>query len=65
MGHIEINMNDEEKEIIMQALQECLSELNMEIADMEQMDYREELKYKRTVIKNFINQLKEHSIIAG
>ncbi len=65
MGHIEINMNDEEKEIIMQALQECLSELNMEIADTEQMDYREELKYKRTVIKNFINQLKEHSIIAG
>ena len=44
MGHIEINMNDEEKEIIMQALQECLSELNMEIADTEQMDYREELK---------------------
>ncbi len=65
MGHIELIMNEEEKDIILQALQECLSELNMEIADTEQMNYREELKYKRTVIKNFINQLKEHPIVAG
>ena len=58
MVRVELNMTESEIESIINTLEECLSDLNMEIADTEQLEYREELKNKRFTIRKFIDMLK-------
>ncbi|MCL5028680.1 MAG: hypothetical protein M1480_06625 [Bacteroidetes bacterium] len=62
MVRLELNMTGSEIEAIVDTLEECISDLNMEIADTEQMEYREELKNKRVTIRKFINLLKEKEL---
>ena len=62
MVRLELNMTGSEIDAIVDTLEECISDLNMEIADTEQMEYREELKNKRVTIRKFINLLKEKEL---
>lgn len=62
MVKLELNITESEIEAIVETLEECLSDLNMEIADTEQMEYREELKNKRVTIRKFIDLLKEKDL---
>ncbi len=62
MVRLELNMTETEIDVVTDTLEECLSELNMEIADTEQMDFREKLKNKRAVIRRFITMLKEKDL---
>ena len=49
MLHVELDQ--EEQEILSDILANCLSDLSYEIADTDNMDYRERLKVKRQVLE--------------
>ena len=54
-----ITLSDSEKEILTEALDTYLSDLGMEITDTDSMDFREKLKYKRTVIQKILKDLRK------
>ena len=54
-----ITLSDSEKEILAEALDTYLSDLGMEITDTDSMDFREKLKYKRTVIQKILKDLRK------
>ena len=47
---LQLDLTDEEHEILVQLLEESLSDLRMEIADTDQYDYREMLKRRKEAI---------------
>lgn len=65
MLRIELNITPNEKEILVKALRSYISDLNMEIADTDQMDFRDNLKTERTVLKKIIMELEEQKLIPG
>jgi len=47
---IQLDLNSEEHEILVSILEVCLSDLRMEIADTDSMDYRDVLKERKGVL---------------
>jgi len=58
MLKIEINLSEEDLKNLIKALETYVSDLGMEIADTDGMDFRENLKSIRTSIQRVLNQLK-------
>jgi hypothetical protein len=54
---IEIRLEEREASVIGEVLESYLSDLRMEIADTDSMDFREALKAKKTVIEKLIRQI--------
>lgn len=59
MSNIEINLSEEDAEIIIEILDNYLSDLSMEITDTDSMDFREKLKSRRTSIQRVLKILRE------
>jgi len=59
MKMIQLNLTDTEVITLREVLESYLSDLRMEIADTDQMDFRENLKRKEVVLKKIIETLKE------
>jgi hypothetical protein len=56
---IQLDLNDEEREILGVVLDSFLSDLRMEIADTDRMDFREMLKRRKAVIQKVIAAVEE------
>lgn len=56
---VQIEMTPEEAQILLEILEVYLSDLRMEIADTDQMDFREGLKRREVFLKELIQKLKE------
>ena len=54
---IQLDLGDEERQILLEVLETALSDLRMEIADTDSMDFREMLKVRKEVIKKVIGAL--------
>ena len=52
-----LNLTDSETSTLRKVLENYLSELRMEIADTDQMDYRDELKEEEVVINKILRAL--------
>ncbi len=65
MIHVELNISEKERDILVKALENYISDLNMEIADTDQMDFRDNLKTKRIVLRKLIKELNESKLIPG
>lgn len=57
MIHLEITQ--EEKEILIDILENDLSDLRMEITDTDKMDFREMLKKQKEVLKKVLETLRQ------
>jgi hypothetical protein len=57
MYKIELNLTEEELKNLIHFLTEYISDLGMEIADTDSMDYREKLKSERKSLHKILNQL--------
>ena len=58
MKKLELNLSEEDIKILIDALERYVSELGMEIADTDTMDYRDKLKSQRISIYKALDQLK-------
>jgi hypothetical protein len=56
---IHLDLNDEEKAILSEALQNYLSNLSYEIADTDLQDFRDKLKAKRAVLEKIHESLEQ------
>lgn len=54
---VTISMTAEEASVLIEVLASYLSDLRMEIADTDQLDYRETLKEREAFIKRLIDTL--------
>ncbi len=54
---INLELTKEEKDILAMVLESYLSDLRMEIADTDSMDFRESLKKKKDVLKKVLETL--------
>ena len=52
-----IQLADEEAEILKSVLEEYVSDLRMEVANTDSMDFREDLKRKEEFLKRLVGQL--------
>ena len=48
---IHIDLNDDEKKILLETLESYLGNLSYEIADTDRMEFREQLKARRAVLQ--------------
>jgi hypothetical protein len=55
---INLDLTNEENDILVMVLESYLSDLRMEIADTDSMDFRESLKKKKEVLKKVLETLK-------
>lgn len=55
---IEIDLNDEERATVVTALDEFISDLRMEIAGTDSMDYRENLKTRKNALIKLAESLR-------
>ena len=56
MFKIELNLTEEDLKNLISVLEESISDLSMEIADTDSMDYREKLKSERKSLRKILNQ---------
>lgn len=56
---IQFDLSSEEKELLRETLECCLSDTRMEIADTDQMDFREEIKKRKELLLKIIEQLEK------
>lgn len=56
---IELDFNDEERRTLLEVLENVLSDLRMEIADTDSMDFRGMLKARKEVIEKAIGVLRD------
>lgn len=56
---INLDITNDEKSILIDVLESYLSDLRMEIADTDKMDFREELKDKKEVLNKVLAQLQK------
>lgn len=54
---MQFDLNKEEVEMLHEILTSYLSDLRMEIADTDSMDFREELKKREVLLKRLLNDL--------
>ena len=59
MLKLELHLTEEDVKTVIDALERYVSELGMEIADTDTMDYRDKLKSQRISIYKVIDQLKK------
>jgi hypothetical protein len=59
MFKIELNLSADDLQSLVDALERYISDLSMEIADTDTMDYRDKLKSQRISIYRVLDQLKE------
>ena len=52
-----IELADEEAEVLRSVLEEYISELRMEVANTDSMDFRDALKHKEEILKRLAGQL--------
>jgi hypothetical protein len=50
-------LDDDQATLLREMLESCLSDLRMEIADTDSMDFRERLKIRKAVLQTVIEQL--------
>jgi len=55
---LQLGLTDEEREVLVQLLEESLSDLRMEIADTDLYDYREMLKRRKAAIVKVLQAAK-------
>lgn len=55
---IELDLNDAEATILSETLEAVLSDLRMEIADTDSMDYRTMLKGRKEVLNKVLEQVR-------
>ena len=53
-----IQLAEEEAQVLRSVLEEYISELRMEVANTDSMDFREDLKRKEEILKSLRNQLR-------
>lgn len=58
MLKLELHLTEEDVKTVIDALERYVSELGMEIADTDTMDYRDKLKSQRISIHKVLDQLK-------
>jgi hypothetical protein len=58
MVKLELNLSEEDVKTLIDALERYVSDLGMEIADTDTMDYREKLKSQRISIYKALDQIK-------
>jgi|WetSurMetagenome_2_1015567.scaffolds.fasta_scaffold863737_2 hypothetical protein len=58
MHKIELNLTADDLKNVIEALERYVSDLSMEIADTDTMEYRDKLKSQRISIDKVIDQLK-------
>ena len=56
---IHLDLNVEEKEALIGVLESYLSDLRYEIADTDSMDFRNELKQKKELLKKLLQALQQ------
>lgn len=56
---IQLDLTKEEKDILLDILENDLSDLRMEIADTDNMDFRETLKKQKEVLKKVLEMLQK------
>jgi hypothetical protein len=56
---INLDLTKEENDILATVLESYLSDLRMEIADTDSMDFRESLKKRKDVLKKVLETLKQ------
>ena len=54
---VKIELNSQEEDMLYMILESYLSDLRMEIANTDNMDFRENLKEREVFIKKLLNQL--------
>jgi len=55
---IQLDLNDEEQQILVEVLENYISDLTMEISDTDRLEFREMLKSRRRAVVKVINTLK-------
>jgi hypothetical protein len=55
---IQLDLKKEEQDILIEVLDICISDLRMEIADTDKMDFRESLRQRKNVLKKVLESLK-------
>jgi hypothetical protein len=53
-----IQLAEQEAQLLQSVLEEYISELRMEVANTDSMDFREDLKRKEEILKSLVNQLR-------
>lgn len=56
---IQLDLNEEEREMLKDLMEEEISELRFEIADTERKDYRDMLKRKEALLKKVLEEVKK------
>lgn len=62
---IQLDLNEKEVNLLIEVLEHDLSEIRMEIADTDSMDFRDTLKAKKDVLSKLIAALKGGSASAN
>lgn len=55
---IHLDLNDKEQQILVEVLENYISDLGMEISDTDRLEFREMLKSRRRAVVKVINTLK-------
>jgi len=55
---IRLELTEQERLVLRDALESYLSDLRMEIADTDRKNFREQLKQNKEILQNILNQLK-------
>jgi len=56
---IQLNITADEKNVLIGTLEDCISDLRMEIADTDRMDYRDEIKVRKELLIKVVEDLKK------
>ncbi|HOO47069.1 MAG TPA: hypothetical protein PLM29_12610 [Deltaproteobacteria bacterium] len=56
---VQLNLSSEEQETLIEVLNDCISDLRMEIADTDKQDFREEIKARKEVLKKVVDALEQ------
>jgi len=56
---VSLDLNESERELLKELLDNLLSDIRMEVADTDRMDYREKLKEQKRVLHKMIEALED------
>ena len=59
---IQFDLDNEEQQFLIEALQSALGDLGMEIADTDRKDYRDGLKKRQGTLRKVLQTLKEAGV---
>ncbi len=62
MTQINLNLDEKDVKILIEVLENYLSDLSMEITDTDKQEYRENLKSKRLSIQRILKAVENHKI---